>query len=322
MRKTKKQLLGFAGLIGVAVITAVAYCLPTPSASAETSAGVTINATVRESHASIKIETPSNNSVFVNPVIPVETNFTETEKIEYYLTYTPDGGSTSAPQLVETYIPTEQSGTHNFNLSLTNGFGNYVLTAKITGVGGVSFEDSASFHYLAGIVNYIGSDEKGNPMFDVIMSPEAKSFRVQATDEDGTPIFINESGLEAPLYFDRDSGPYDSETDTVTITLPLDLYPDLADGHYDLIASFYNTKLDTSITSFLSSATSEFDYERVIEVPGTGSPGSPDSPNTGAISGTFANGQISAVDVVITALIIFTLAAGCAIMVVLRKQRR
>lgn len=69
------------------------------------------------------------------------------------------------------YIPITfgGDGTDNFNLDLRayGGYGQYYLTALLHSASGTELTDNTSFRYSPIVVTYIGTDENGDPVFQV-----------------------------------------------------------------------------------------------------------------------------------------------------------
>ncbi len=291
MRKAKK-LLGFACLAAVGLMTAVAYCLPTPEAAAQ-AADVNINVTVRESHASVHLVTPKDGDQTVRDELAISTDYTETLKIEYSLVYTaPDGHQQTFD--LPSYTPAAQDGTHDFTVDLSSyGFGNYTLTAKITGVGGVTFEDAVKFEYCAVIVEQIGTDEWGNPIVKIYANPKVAGLTIPVYDENGkalaaTPLRVADHEFDA--------------SHIATVTIPMDTYSAPA-GDYLGLALPYD-----AADNLLKNYPFEFTYTPVVKVPNTGL--------------TLSNLNITKADYLLTGLVMFGAVAGFAIFLVARKSRR
>ena len=78
MRKTKKQLLGLAGLAAVAILTVIACAMPKPAAAAEEvvgSDGVTVMVLVGENNQFGRTISPADESETVDGVIRIATEY-------------------------------------------------------------------------------------------------------------------------------------------------------------------------------------------------------------------------------------------------------
>ncbi|MBR0460966.1 hypothetical protein IJI91_03230 [Candidatus Saccharibacteria bacterium] len=144
MKRLTKHILGFLGLILVGTLTVVAYNLPEPvSATDGNQVTDTVVVTVLE-HGSSNIESPKDGSEVNSNIIHVVTDYTDTNELEYYLSYYDEStGQWTEPVLVHNFCPTmpggvcpptnddEASGRHEFDLNLPNGYGKYALTVKL-----------------------------------------------------------------------------------------------------------------------------------------------------------------------------------------------
>ena len=83
MKKTKKQLLGLAGLAAVGIMTAVAYGMPAPDASAIDN--TTVNVQVSEGAPSNIFVSPRDGSETANAKVNVVTNYSQAKRLEFSL---------------------------------------------------------------------------------------------------------------------------------------------------------------------------------------------------------------------------------------------
>lgn len=306
MQKTKKQILGIAGLLAVGVMTTIACSLPAPDAAAvnASSAGdVNINVNINEGNTRITLLSPLDNSAFVNPNAEVSSSYEDATKLEYYLSYTKDDGTEEEVNVESTFVHTQTSGTHTFNLDLSPyGYRQFKLRAVAYGSSNATREDTVAFDYRALIADFEGTDKNGNPILDAEVSSEVEKLRVQVYDNDGKPLFVNADGQEEPVMLSRSD--IDPATGKITSALPFGKYGAGA-GEYTAVISAYNA--DDSIISMVT-----LDVKYAIETP--------DTPNTG--SALFGGLNISRLDYLLTGLIAFGIAAGFAIYLVQRKNRR
>lgn len=301
MRKTKKQLLGFAGLAAVGLMTAIAYCLPAPNAAASNSQSINVNVTVYADNTSVVITNPQDGSATATSPTAITVSYSNADQLDYKLTYVAPDGQTQEYTL-PSYEPAEQNGTHTLELDLNQygGYGDYVLTVIASKNSGTPHEDSIAFSYQPAVVEDTGTNDKGNPTIDIEPSAEADKVEIQVYDKDGNPIFVDKDGNETPLVVDPDD--VDPETGKINVTLPMADY-DAPEGQYTGVVITYDENGD-----ILGQYTFDFYYKPLPKTPDTGS--------------VFANLNIARADYIATGLIVFGLIAGFAVFLATRKSHR
>lgn len=312
MQKTKKQLLGFAGLAIVGIMTAVAYAMPAPGAaaaegdSASDDGQTTINVQVTEGNPSGFTLRPSDGSETVNPVISVETSFSQVKKIEYTLSYVDDDGKVQYIDMTPyTFTPTTDSGIHKFDIDVsTYGYREYTLSTSVLGFDNVPREtDTVKFSYSATVVDVNqGMADNHDPILGIQISQDVDHVNVIVYDKNGNPAFVDENGKPVTITLKRSD--IDPTTGKLLVQLPFEKYGAKA-GTYTAVVSAYD-----SSNKLLSMRTVQIEYKPVT----------PETPNTGMLS--IAGLNISGADYLITGLVAFAVAAGFALFLVYRKSRR
>lgn len=328
MQKTKKQLLGIAGLAAVGVMTAIAYTMPSPASAYEqgvndapaTSAGnVDLNVTVLDGMNQVTIKTPANGSATTKESVPVLYSYENASRIETYLQYTNNDG-TKANVLIDNFTPTEVYGERSFTIDLSK-YGlndrQYTLLVRSYDGYGTPKDDTVNFSYRAIVVTPIepgdptdptdpgnGSDN-GDPVIDVEVSDDVDEIYVHIRDKDGKPAIVDKDGNEVIFKFTKDD--IDPETGELRVKLPFEEYG-LEDGEYSIVI-VGKDKDGNDITV----VTTTIDYTFVDNTK------TPDTPNTGSV---LDNLNITRVDYIITGIIVFGLVAGAALFLVSRKSRR
>ena len=299
MQKTKKQILGLVGLAFVGLMTAVAYCLPAPSAAAE-SANIDVVVTVRPDNTSVAILRPADGDQTSDSTTTVVTEYSEAAKIEYTLVRTDADGQQTEITL-PAYTPESPNGSHEFELALSQyGYGDFILTSTATGAGGTVHEDSVAFSYQAAVINNDGTNEDGNPVITIDPSDEFDHGQIQVYDKDGNPVFVDEEGNEVPIVVDRDD--IDPETGKITVELPMSDY-DAPEGEYTGLVVAFDKDND-----ILGQYTFTFYYKPTPKLPNTGS--------------VLADLNIARADYIATGLIFFGLVAGFAVYLIARRSHR
>ena len=190
MHKRKKRLLGLIGLVVVAAITWFASTLPTPMASANSSATTEITVTVYSVVPNVVIE-PLGTKVMA--AVDVESIYSNVTEVEYRLLY--DDG-VAHDELIEMFYPpippgeNTASGTRTLTVNLPS-YGDYTVKAiaRNTHDGGFS-EDLVDVRFVPLNPQSAGNDENGNPEVQLDYDPTVVcSVRLQAyyKNPNGTP---------------------------------------------------------------------------------------------------------------------------------------
>lgn len=302
MKKTKKQILGIAGLAAVGVMTAVAYGMPVPGAAAK-EADTEVHVVVSEGTPSSVIASPSDGSETAKGTIEVVTNYSQAKRLEFFLSYKDASGSTVRVDL-PSYTPTADAGTYKFSLDVTPyGFGEYELHTLVVGYDGVTREtDAVSFSYRAAVVEpETGKTEGGDPTIGVEISDDTEKVIVTIFDKDGNPV----TGKDGkPVEIELDRSDIDPSTGKILVDLPFEELG-IPAGDYTAVVSAYDKDGKLISVSHVG-----FGY----------TPVTPDTPNTGMLS--IGDLNISRIDYLVTGLIAFAVAAGFAVALVYRRSRR
>lgn len=328
MRKTKKQLLGLAGLAVVGVMTAVAYALPTPDAAAaeqttyecndsdadpsndcaKGEGGAQVQVTVNEGNPSVSNTSPQDGSQLSDPIVKIAGNYSEVTKIDFYLTYKKNNGAESSDVInrvdLESFIPTETAaGSYAFDADISQyGQGDYTLHVIAHGYNGATREDTVTFSYRAMTVEVDPETAKnGDPAVDITIDSTVDKVLVQVYDKN-EPLFKDENGNPKPIEVSRDD--IDPVTGKIKVPLPFEENEAKA-GSYTVVSVAYDKN-----GNIASMVTTPISYKPIV----------PDVPNTSA--GFFADLNITRIDYLITGLIVFGLVAGFALYLVCRKSRR
>lgn len=325
MRKTKKQLLGIAGLAAVGVMTAVAYAMPAPDAAAvsgntngyecdnsqpgnecaSTDGGATVNVTVipDPETPSVTTSSPKDGSTLIDPEVKITTSYSKVLRIDYVLSYRNLDGTTHEVSL-DSYTPDKESGIHEFATNIAQyGYGEYTLRTTAHGYNGVTREDNLTFNYRAILANFEEkSADNNDPILKVNSNSDVEKLIVSVYNKAGEPLLVDESGKEVPIVVERKD--IDPATGEILITLPFEQYSAPA-GEYTAVVIARNADDKT-----ISMATANVSYQPIA----------PDTPNTG--SGLLADLNITRIDYLLTGLIAFGLVSGFALYLVCRKNRR
>lgn len=327
MQKTKKQLLGIAGLAAVGVMTAVACAMPTPNAAAvsdytngyecdDSQPGNECAKASTENGTSIQVRVvgdPDQSSAnttgaldgktVVDPDLEVSTSYNRVTQIDYYLIYKDANGTIRKIDLAS-FTPTEDNGIHRFTINLAQyGYGEYTLHTNARGYNGVIVpEDVVTFNYRAVAASFNASADNNDPVLNIKSSSDVGKLLISVYNEAGDPLFVDKEGNEVPIVLNRED--IDPTTGEVLVTLPFEEYGAPA-GEYAVTV----VARDLTDSRTISMVTVFTDYKPVT----------PEVPNTG---GFLASLNITRVDYLLTGLVVFGLVAGFALYLVCRKSRR
>lgn len=148
MKKTQKNILGFFGLVLVAIVTAFATILPHPIASAaEDSANVNLTVRISSNYPELRFVNFINGTVFTEPDQTFYYYYSKVHIVDFVLRYTDEDGNTAFFYPPSVTI-TQDHGINPISLYLDDyGYGDYILTA--IGTGDSAFvEDSIYFKYI------------------------------------------------------------------------------------------------------------------------------------------------------------------------------
>lgn len=325
MQKSKKRILGAAGLATVAGMTVVASSIPAPEAYAESSASGTVGleVTVLSNNLAIDISgslqdggATSQNTVAI-PII-----VTDVKDLQYQVIARQEGISGSEEVAAGTIqlSATGYSGTYDLPLALS-GYRDYLvanygynasktisftLTATGIGVGGGAVEDSITFGYgrisidpNTNINNAAPDDQTntkvnddGDPIISIQSADVISRIHIIVRDQAGNIVWEGD--------VDRDA----SGTNDATLPFATNGIPS---GNYSIEAIGYSAGGE-----WLSSAT--LTGIRYIQPDGAG------IPNTGGVS--IAGLNIAQGDFLISSALAFCLVSLGGIYLLHRKQTR
>ncbi len=326
MRRTKKQILGFAGLAIVAIITAIAYALPTPNAAAEegdepTPASTSVDVQVRvlpdATQPALNLVSPSDGLVTSDSVIEVKASHSRVENITYTLSYYNEGSSTPVQVYSVDRPVSYEPGIDSFSLNLDDvveasgkeRFGKYELAVQATAVDGTVLPvDRVTFEFVA-ITAVLKDHTASNddPILGVTLNESVDLLRIQLYNSRGEPMFVDAAGNEEPFMVPRSAMVF--ENGEALITLPFEKYG-IKPGDYQAVISAYN---DSGDMMGMTVVDIKYTTELVPD-------GDIDTPNTG--STLFRDLNISHVDYLITGLFVFGIVSGFGLYLIHRKSRR
>lgn len=318
MQKTKKQLLGFAGLAAVGIMTAVAYAVPAAAAEEEPLTGtgdVNVVVTVPPQEGSGSITQPVDGRIETEPETEIVYMYNEISNAKLYIEYK-DQDNKIVRVLLDDFTPSEpySAGERRIKVNLSDYSdkeNDYKLTLEVTNLEGrITGDDIVTFSYrimTASLEKEPASN--GDPILNVTMNSTIDSVRVYIYH--GTEPLVDKDGN--PVYVDLTRDDIDPATGKITTILPF-AENNADDGAYAIIVEAYKgTPKDGTLVSMV---TLDLDYKLVRPV----DPSLPETPpNTGFVIGDL---NISRVDYLITGLLVFGTVASFALYLVHRKSRR
>ena len=210
-KKLNKPILGYIGLIVVAIMTVIAYFIPTPGAAATdaTTMTDTLRVTVYEDYPSVTINAPKNESAVANQELTIDVFYSNLDYIDFVLSYVDDDGNTVEVALPR-YTPDDADGSggvageDTIKISLKDlnlGYNTYTLTARAHSSLGYD-EDSISFSYVpAAVVQSDKTTEGGDPIITIENDEGVEKYEVMLYDTSGKPV------LDEPIVIEL-SEPY------------------------------------------------------------------------------------------------------------------
>lgn len=319
MQKTKKQLLGFVGLVAVGIMTAVAYAIPAAAvdnAPMSRDSGVNVNVYVGSGTNNARLTQPRNGVTVVEPEMTVAYTYEETVNVKTYLSYK-DASGKIVKQEIDNFNPTEDYGTRSFTINLADynsGDPDYKVSIVATGADGTPKEDTSAFTYRAISAEFENPSSNGDPVLKLRFNQSVQRMLINIYNN-GVPLIADQDGNSKPLTLDR------TNSGEIISSLPFKEY-NAKDGRYAVVISAFDDK-----NNLISMFTREVDYYKGQSIPVTPSqpdkptvPGSttPDTPNTGFTIGDL---NISRLDYLFTGLIVFGSVAGFALFLVRRQSR-
>lgn len=300
MKRVHKRVLGFFGLVVVAIVTCIAIVMPGSGASATTSS-VTDIITVRVvgNKPNVGIRGITNNAIYVNLDRNFAIDYEDVWKVTVSAEYT--GLDETNTKTIDIFEPDYNAGTNEYPLSPDviavpgYGYGKYVIMADGLGFGDVPDGDSITFYYLP-LYASISEDEDGETYHisldyetgDDIPEGDGKVAKVvmNVYDEDGelikelSPIVVNAPGKSAEISMEGTG---------------------LPSGKYIVKVFAYNADGEEIYKPYIL----EYNYEAIAV------------PDTGALFGKL---NISRADYLITGLLIFSITAILGIGIVAKNK--
>lgn len=310
MKINKKLLTIICSFLAIAGIV-VSAAVPAVAEETQSSSSVTdiIRVIVYDKYPAVNIVSPLNESITTNPLIQFGVDYENINHIDFILHYT-DADGELHDDVVDTFTPDPSTvdpdlgifvgaGTatsREIDLRDYNGYGTYVLTARIKGVNEYD-EDEIEFSFYPFNMEKVGTDENGDPIVKVSYSPEVANFELQVyNDSDGKRAILDE-----PIAYEVDT---EDTTGSREFILPFASYG-LATGTYYIVATGVNIDEED-----LGPIMRPLDYV---------APAAPDVPKTGFFSGKL---NIAKEDYLITSIIAFIIAIVCATIVLIHQKEQ
>jgi len=326
MQRRKKQLLGLVGLALVAAVTAIAFAMPAPGASAEGGSIGSVELTVRveenipQNQPWVSINSPLDGGVNVRQKLEINFSYKNANTATIKLVrLTADGQQETVtnitPACEMTFSNATQSCEFDYDLGAfpfeddvkDNAGVSYQL--QITPKNGalVGNEDYAQFFYRAAHIEYNDKLDEAtkNPLLDVFLNDAIDYALVQVYDENGRPVFIKNGNVneQTPLRITAEQ--IRNSNGQLELLLPLGDYGAKA-GKYRAVLLGYGA--DGKLLAIATDADINYDGGAKPTVPDTGS--------------IFRDLNISRADYLIVGLMAFGLITGFAIFLVVRRNRR
>lgn len=311
MKTINKKLLSIT--LSVCAIFLAAAALIAPAFAAEytdiQSIVETIKVVVYDKFPAVHITAPLNEFITTNPYIQFDVDYENVNHIDFILSYE-DADGMPHEIVVDTFTPESSlidpdtgiypgAGTatsSEIDLRDYNGYGTYIITAKIKGVNEFD-EDSVEFTYYPFNIEKTGTDANGDPIVRVSYSPEVTNFALQVySDADGERAILD--------------NPIEYEVETTDIA-----------GFRDFILPFagYGLSTDTYFVSATGVNADDDELGPIVRPLDYVAPAAPDVPKTGLFTGKL---NIAKEDYLITSIIAFIIAIICATIMILHRKEQ
>ena len=294
MKRKHKKVVGFLGLIAVAVVTVVAALLPTPNTQATTAVTDTITVRVVDNTPEITMISPADGAEFTYPNQEISFDYEDSDTVTATLYYTDNAGE-EYTYVLTGLNPDFEPGSETLASDLSfYGYGDFTLTVKGEGLDGVYDEQVTHFSYIPVKPTATEDSNTHDVKVHLDYDPENTDIQkivIEVKDENGNPV----SGLDPVTV-------YAPETDTT-----LDFSDaDLPAGTYVITVTTYDGEGNIIYQTY----TLKIIYEGPKEIP---------LPDTG---GLFAGMDISTTDYLITGIVIFSMIAIAGIMMLAGKREK
>ncbi len=293
MKRKHKKVVGFLGLVVVAVMTIVAALMPTPNTQATASVTDTITVRVVDNTPEINMVSPGEGDEFTSPNQKISFDYEDSETVVASLYYT-DNAGTEYTYIIKDLNPDFEAGTETFDTDLAfYGYGDFTLTVRGNGLNEVYDEKITHFSYLP--VRATASEDETTHDVKVDLeynseNPDVQRIEIKVKDENGNPI----DELTTTVY------PPDTNT-TLNFS-----DADLPEGTYTITVTAYDGEGNVIYQTY----SIQIVYAGPEEVP---------VPDTG---GLFAGLDISKTDYLITGIVIFSMIAIAGIMMLAGKREK
>lgn len=302
MKKTKKKILGLAGLFLVAFMTVLALLLPDSGASALTTNPITdeVQVQVVGSEPDVTITSPGNDAVLVEPSQYFQFDFANVDTTSAEVQYTDASGNTHVYTIdtVDPHYDPTTGSSPKYALELLGegyGYGEYQLTVTGIGFDGAFDEDTVKFSFYPVYGEVFGPDDDNNYSLEVHYDED---------NEDLDTIEINVYGPDGELI--TDLSPIRIKTPESEVDLPF--------GDLGLPSGTYTVE----IVALDKDGNRLFDpYDILISYTKKDDPEPVPAPDTGSFFGGI---NVSSADITITALVVFVLFSAVAAAIIIKSR--
>ncbi len=356
MQRRRKQLLGLAGLVGVAIMTAVACVISAPDVGAVGKSGdVNVKVTIQNAgkKSEVRFVSLNDGDTEVRQKFKVKVAYTHATTLKLFLKN--DGALASRariganPDADETEVDLTGSSCENITYSDEEQFceAEYDLGPELPGVNGTQFttrayvdngntsqsdDDGLVFFYRTAFLQFEGEyDKDGNPIAYAKLNDKVKEGLVQVFDVNNKPVFTNPIDVLKSGELQAD-GRY-------KLTLPLK-GANVETGKYTAILTALGDDPDGAgeLTTIGISQVTGINYTKggstkppvnpdEPDEPGgpdepdkPTNPDNPETPDTGL--NLFRDLNISRADYILTGLVAFGIVTGFAIFLIVRRNKR
>lgn len=302
MKKARKQCLGFFGLTLVAAMTIVAAHIPTPGASATSTAVDTITVRVISGAPDVNIRGVENDEVYTRPLSGFSVDYEHIKNMTVTVDYTDAEGNTTT-EAVDNAVLDYIAGTKTYKIPQLEAnpyaYGKYVIHASGVGQDGVYDEDNVLFYYLP-LEAKIEINQLTDKQYVDLDYAEYDGASKDKVAKVLIEVYYENGEVAEPI------SPLTVISPDKRIEIPF-AEKDMPSGIYKLKAYSYN--IDGKLLYDPINLTTEY---KAAEVPDAG------TPDTG---GLFQNLNISKEDYLVSGLIVFFVLGIVAFGIVARTKK-
>lgn len=302
MEKTQKKIFGFFGLVLVVAMTFIAASLPSSETSAISTVTDTLTVRVVSSSSDVNLTSPESGMVTTSAEQTFRLNYANVNNVTLLLTKTNLDGTTQTSTLA-TYDVDYGTGEKTYDINLQDagfGYGEYVITLRGEGSGGLTDEDSVAFSYYPVVADATEDENTGETVLNLDYEAydpsnpggtgEVAEIEINVYDENGNLV--------------EELSPIKVTPPETSVVIPFNDY-DLPSGTYTIKTTAYDKDGNELYKAYVNHV-----IQKKEDIP---------VPNTGGLFGAL---NISRADYLITGVIVFLLTGIFGAVFIAKRQKK